>query len=72
MRVVIVGLVTALSLPPAGALEAKSKAAVCTGELGADYPCEWQRKLLVVQREFAANLEPVDETSTGSITRTDR
>jgi hypothetical protein len=72
MRVAIVGLLTALSLVSASAVEMKTKRPVCAGEMSTEYPCEWQRKLMIAQREFAANLEAVDETTTGSITQTDR
>lgn len=72
MRIAIVGLLTTLSLFSASAVEMKAQRPVCTGEMSTEYPCEWQRKLVVAQHEFAANLEMVDQTTTGSITQSDR
>jgi hypothetical protein len=72
MRIAIVVLLTALSLISVSAVEMKAKNPVCAGEMSTEYPCAWQRKLLVAQREFAANLDAVDETTTGSINQTDR
>lgn len=34
----------------------------------ANYPLEWQRRLLAVQAAFAATLQPIDAVETGSIT----
>lgn len=71
MRTAIVAVLSVLSLVSVAAVEMKAEEPVCAGEMTNSYPCEWQRKLLVAQRQFAANLNAVDETTTGSITQKD-
>lgn len=72
MRIAIIGLLTALSLVSLGAVEMKTRRSVCAGDMSTEYPCEWQQKLLIAQREFAVDLEVVDDMTTGSITQTDQ
>jgi uncharacterized protein YukE len=72
MRVAIVGLITALGLISAGAVETEVEKSVCQGDAADEYTCEWQRKLIVAQQAFAATLDEVDQTTTGSITQTDQ
>lgn len=72
MRNALVGLLAILSPISVQAVELQFEQPVCAGEFSTQYPCAWQRKVMLAEQKFAAQLEARDETITGSITQTDR